>query len=272
MILDSIEEFVDFDSMARTYDITRGASPEILSILKNNLLKSIPDNYIIQNLLEIGCGTGRVSKVFATSGFHVTGVDPSQNMLDIANNKAKSEGWNFNVVKADARRLPFDDNSFDLVYCVNVLHLIKDWHKALFELIRVSKNNIFVNISLNQDVVSNLWSEYFKKLDELSKKYNEPFKVKGQTIIGGNLSKVLDFMNSKKFHVKIFEFTNITTDSKDKIIQGLPYKDISSQRFIPDYIHKEVVEYLEKNNYFLDQYDELVQLEEKLTIEIYFKD
>lgn len=269
--MDDIEEYVDFNSMANTYDITRGASPEILSILKNDLLNSIPENIKVNNILEIGCGTGRVSKIFATSGFHVTGIDPSRNMLDIVTNKSKSEGWNFNGVEADARHLPFDNDSFDLVYCVNVLHLIKDWHKALSEIIRVSKNKLFANISLNQNVVGNLWPEYFKKLDELSKKDNKHFKIKSQTIIGGNLANVLDYMKSQNFTINVFESTNITNDSKEKIIQGLYYKDISSQRFIPDEYHKEVVQYLEKNNYFLDQSGDRVKLEEKLTIQFYFK-
>ena len=266
------EEFVDFDSMAKTYDETRGASIEILNILKKELLSLIPKEYIIKNILEIGCGTGRVSKIFATSGFNLVGIDASRKMLDIAIKKALLENWKFEGIFGDARRLHFVDKSFDLIYCVNLLHLIKDWEKVISEVQRVSKNSIFANISLNQDIKGKLWDKYLTKVAELRIKYNEQFKIENETIIGARPQTVLEYMKTQKYEVKTFKVTKITTENKISLIKGLGYKDISTQRFVPNYIHAEALKYLEENECFMEEFDIEVYLEEKLLLHVYIKE
>ena len=266
------EEFVDFDSMAKTYDETRGASIEILNILNKELLSLIPKEYIIKDILEIGCGTGRVSKIFATSGFNLVGIDASHKMLDIAIKKASLENWKFEGKFGDARKLPFVDKSFDLIYCVNLLHLIKDWKKVISEVQRVSKNSIFANISLNQDIKGKLWDKFLTKVSELRIKYNEQFKIENETIIGARPQKVLEYMKNQNYKVKTFKATNITTENKTSLIKGLGYKDISTQRFVPNYIHAEALKYLEENEWFMEEFDNKVDLEEKLLLHVYFKE
>ncbi|RLG18802.1 hypothetical protein DRN75_00685 [Nanoarchaeota archaeon] len=78
--------------------------------------------------IDIGCGTGRHSKLFKD----VVGVDISEKML---------EYYPFHGVKADARSLPFDDESFDNAMLVAVLHHFKpkDQVKVLEEMYRVLK-------------------------------------------------------------------------------------------------------------------------------------
>ncbi len=53
------------------------------------------------NVLELGCGTGRVSIPLAKSGFNVTGIDLSGDMLKLAKKKAGAEGVNINFIEAD---------------------------------------------------------------------------------------------------------------------------------------------------------------------------
>jgi SAM-dependent methyltransferase len=60
----------------------------------------------------------------AERGFEVEGIDHSQAMLDIAQEKVRARGFEDRVRlrTGDVRALPFDDASFDLVTCTGVLH------------------------------------------------------------------------------------------------------------------------------------------------------
>lgn len=87
------------------------------------------------NVLDVACGTGDMMVRLAEQGCTVTGVDISEEMLEVARLKAK--GARFMV--ADAEHLPFEDNSFDTVTCAfgvrNFVHL----EKGLSEMMRVLK-------------------------------------------------------------------------------------------------------------------------------------
>jgi len=82
------------------------------------------------DVLDVGCGTSRF-------GFlsNYTGADFSDPMLQRAREKYPGNRY----VKADARELPFDDNSFDNVISTRLLMHLEDWEKALEEMYRVCK-------------------------------------------------------------------------------------------------------------------------------------
>jgi ubiquinone/menaquinone biosynthesis C-methylase UbiE len=64
-------------------------------------------------ILDIGCGTGRHSIELSKRGYHITGIDLSDSMLNRAKEKAKKFNLTINFLKCDARDLPFSDQ-FDL--------------------------------------------------------------------------------------------------------------------------------------------------------------
>jgi 2-polyprenyl-3-methyl-5-hydroxy-6-metoxy-1,4-benzoquinol methylase len=65
-------------------------------------------------ILDIGCGTGRHTIELTKRGYHVTGVDLSENQIKRAREKAQETGVTINFQTQDARNLPFD-GEFDLV-------------------------------------------------------------------------------------------------------------------------------------------------------------
>jgi SAM-dependent methyltransferase len=88
-------------------------------------------------LLEVGCGSGYYSEVFATllpSGVHYTGIDYSDAMIVRA--RAHYPATTFEV--ADATRLPYTDAAFDIVFNgVSLMHII-DYPAAIREAARVT--------------------------------------------------------------------------------------------------------------------------------------
>ena len=78
--------------------------------LFNNLIPKIN-----LNALDIGCGTGEMSLLLAQLGHSVTGIDLSENMLCVADEKARKKGLNIKFLKGDAEDPPFESNEFDVI-------------------------------------------------------------------------------------------------------------------------------------------------------------
>src|SRR4051794_26928692 len=64
------------------------------------------------DLLDVPCGFGRHAVPLARAGYHVTGVDRSQALIEEARRRAGGDRWP-KLVRADYRELPLPDESFD---------------------------------------------------------------------------------------------------------------------------------------------------------------
>jgi ubiquinone/menaquinone biosynthesis C-methylase UbiE len=89
--------------------------------------------------LEIGAGTGYFSLNMLRAGLigEATCSDISPGMLETLKDNAKRLGLDVRTESADAERLPFADESFDLVFGHAVLHHIPDLPRAFAEFERV---------------------------------------------------------------------------------------------------------------------------------------
>lgn len=95
-------------------------------------------------VLDAGCGTGRhACEIFRTRGADVVGVDLNwkdlQKTTFLLDNMEDARGGSWLVSQADATRLPFRDESFDVVICSEVLEHIPANRAAVAELVRVLK-------------------------------------------------------------------------------------------------------------------------------------
>ena len=100
-----------FENYARTYDseiFTQGTIGEC-----DFIEREIGYNKSIR-ILDIGCGTGRHSIELSKRGYTITGIDLSDSHLARAREKAEKQGLNIDLLKYDARELPFE-NEYDLV-------------------------------------------------------------------------------------------------------------------------------------------------------------
>ncbi len=87
--------------------------------------------------LDAGCGTGFLSFELARRGHRVVGVDFAPAMLEEARRKAAAEKAAIRFEQADAERLPFAAQSFDLVVSRHVLWTLPHPEAAIDEWIRV---------------------------------------------------------------------------------------------------------------------------------------
>jgi ubiquinone/menaquinone biosynthesis C-methylase UbiE len=85
------------------------------------------------DVLELGCGTGRFVVAFGGEVRSMTGLDLSPAMLEQASRKGEAAGLELQLVEGDMRNLPFDDDSFDVVYSMLALmHLPVDSRQQVF--------------------------------------------------------------------------------------------------------------------------------------------
>jgi SAM-dependent methyltransferase len=89
--------------------------------------------------LEIGSGTGYFSLNLLQLGIveRLTATDISPGMLERLAGTAEEIGVSAATVETDAEELPFEDESFDIVFGHAVLHHIPDVERALAEFMRV---------------------------------------------------------------------------------------------------------------------------------------
>jgi len=94
-----------------------------------------------QMVLDIGGGTGRQAIPLAKSGCVVVSCDISEEMLRIAQDKARKEGLDgrINFILADATALPLRDNVFDAVICSSTLHHVPSPERTITQASRVLK-------------------------------------------------------------------------------------------------------------------------------------
>ena len=70
-----------------------------------------------KRVLGLASGGGQQMPIFAALGAQCTVLDYSQRQLDSEKLVAEREGYDITIVRADmTRRLPFDENSFDLIF------------------------------------------------------------------------------------------------------------------------------------------------------------
>jgi SAM-dependent methyltransferase len=74
-----------------------------------------------RDVLDVGCGAGVEVVRFARAGARVTGVDIAERAIELTRANADQQKLAARLEVADAEALPFDDESFDLVYAHGVL-------------------------------------------------------------------------------------------------------------------------------------------------------
>ena len=72
-----------------------------------------------KSVLDLGCGLGRHSVLFAKYGFKVTAVDISDDALSQLKKLSKELGIDIACRKADMEELPFADNAFDCIFAMH---------------------------------------------------------------------------------------------------------------------------------------------------------
>ena len=153
MTADKTPEIINkmFDDISGEYDFMNDViSFGFHRLIKNrciNLL-NIKDGY---NIVDLCCGTGDLARLIKKNypKTHVTGMDFSEKMINIAKNIKQKADIQF--LHGDVTNLPFPDNSFDAVTMAFGLRNIYNAEKAVEEAYRILKpDGLFMHIDFGE--------------------------------------------------------------------------------------------------------------------------
>jgi len=107
----------------------------------NDLVRILPKGR--HSVVDIGARDGHLSRLLAEHFLEVTALDLTKPVFDFPGVVA---------VAGDATNLQFADNSFDCVFCAEVLEHIPNIEAACREIIRVAKHEIIIGVPFQQDI------------------------------------------------------------------------------------------------------------------------
>ncbi|GAA0177845.1 MerR family transcriptional regulator [Clostridium sediminicola] len=194
----------NFDDWAKTYDISIRKNIGSLNIYKNydkilqtvyeKSLKNICEDTNKVNVLDIGVGTGNLSRKYLDEGYNIIGIDQSRKMLNVAKQKFPK----LKVRLGEFLKIPFNNSKFDIIVSTYAFHHLNDVEKnmAIKEMIRVLKDDGMIVIGdmmfENEEEKENLMSgfsneqieeiedEYYSNIEELEiefKKYGKKLTI-----------------------------------------------------------------------------------------------
>jgi ubiquinone/menaquinone biosynthesis C-methylase UbiE len=112
-----------------------------------------------KRLLEVGCGMGTDLLQFARGGASCTGVDLTPRSVEISSLHLGLYGMRADFALCDGERLPFADESFDVVYSNGVLHHTPDTAQAVREVHRVLRPGGLARVMLYHRNSLYYWTE-----------------------------------------------------------------------------------------------------------------
>ncbi len=115
----------------------------LINVFLNSLIKELR-NINPSTVLDVGCGEGftlsRIEK--ENIGKKLEGIELQQEAVVLGNNMHP----NLTLKQGDIYQLPYEDNSFDVVLCSEVLEHLEYPEKAMEEIFRVTKKYCIITV------------------------------------------------------------------------------------------------------------------------------
>lgn len=190
-----------------------------------------------KNVLELGCGTGRVLVPLAKSCEKIVGVDYSQEMLDICEKKIANEGiTNTKTIKGNITSLNLGE-TFDLVIApyrvMQALETDKEVHSFL--------ETISLHLKSSGMGILNVFNPK-KSAEEMRANWCQPSEIIDQEIKLGDGSRLVYSFRQHKIN-------------KEKLVI---YPDMIYRRYFNDVLVEEVIHPIIMRCYYPDEFKRLI--------------
>ncbi|TWI96754.1 ubiquinone/menaquinone biosynthesis C-methylase UbiE [Mucilaginibacter frigoritolerans] len=150
-----------YNTIGNGYNFTRKADPYLTSRIIHFLQPQTKATY-----LDIGCGTGNYTIALSKHGLNITGVEPSETMLEVAKGRNKQVNW----LAGTAEQIPAKNEAFNGAIATLTIHHWTDINQALKEIYRVTDmNGKFVLFTATPQQMQGYWlNHYFPNMMQSS--------------------------------------------------------------------------------------------------------
>lgn len=177
-----------YKERGRFYILPHPSFGKVITTFRTNQLKKV---------LDLGCGSGRHSLRLAREGFDVTGIDFSQEAIDLSKRWAASENLSIDFRVHDFReQLPFADDSFDAVVAIDSItyDTKKTVRSALLDVKRILRKNGMVFLTLPTRADNPLVSHLLFEKEEAIEMVSDTFQLV-ETFMDNQYSICITAMN-----------------------------------------------------------------------------
>lgn len=129
-----------YDLYADRYDRIKDFQPIYDHVLLVQPIMGLIAPHEAPLVLDVATGTGRLPDTMLDhTHFHgrIIGVDLSYKMLAVAAEKLRDDQGRISLLRCPAEHLPFDDNTFDVITCLEALEFMQHPREVISELARV---------------------------------------------------------------------------------------------------------------------------------------
>jgi ubiquinone/menaquinone biosynthesis C-methylase UbiE len=193
------------------------------------------------DLLECGCGAANVSRYMAINGYKPTVIDYTDAGINLAKNGFRRLNLEASYVLGDINKLPFEDNSFDIVFSGGVLEYFENYEIPMSEMTRVLRpNGVFAANMVPRKFSIQTIADWQRTLAHSLKAVSQ-----------GNFKKALKRI---RLVPKNYNINNATLDDYKKILEDLGVINLETRCItpfpllsLPNVFQMKYVEFISKN-------------------------
>ena len=196
-------------------------------------------------VLDLACGEGYFSRLLASAGANVTGVDISKNMIQAARRKETASPMGILYHVMDASHLELKSSQLDMVHCSMALMDIIEYEQAISEVSRVLKDR-------GRFIFSIVHPCFFS-----SRTLDGKPMCQTERIDQKNGTRKYQYMKIYDYHTRHTVSTNWMKDGKPY----LPSSLVNFHRTISDYVNA-----LGRHGLYITRMDEPIPTEEGIRV------
>lgn len=138
------------------------------------------------NILDIGTGPGFFPLILSSDKRKVTGIDLTEAMVEQAREKLKKNNVNAQILAMDCQNTTFEDETFDVIICRNLVWTLSDPEKAYKEWYRLLKKGgrllVFDGLWYGYIFFADLKKQHEERKAYVEEKYNAKVTPYGDPI------------------------------------------------------------------------------------------
>lgn len=211
---------MSIDKQYNTFAKDFSDSVSLPLISRNVFYKILGDDLSGKSLLDVACGDGTDLVYYQEKGAIVSGIDASEELIDIA--KAKLPNSEINVALLE--NLPFNENTFDIVVSKYAIQTSENLEKSLYELSRVAKPGALILY-----LVTHPLRQFLEKKEKFRDYYKQE-KVDSVLFKGEIVAQEPSHTFSEYFSEKVLQNMKLIS-----ITEGSDFSDTSAQQVGGDY-------------------------------------